>query len=346
MVSRRATTMRDVAIRAGVSTATVSNVLGNRKAVDPELARRVRQVAAELDYQIDRAASQLRTGRAAVVAIVVPSLDNPFFTGFIAAVERAVQGEGYDIIVSSSNGDEAQERARIAAMLSWRPSGLIVVPCTDAFPARDLTDFSGAPVVAVDRIAGADAISHVSVNNRAAARMAADHLIGFGHRHLLVCASSLQLANIRERCEGVQQALAEAGLPAPSIVEVGQTLEVVPTILAPHLSSAEDRATGIIALTSTATLGVLSAARDLGLAVPDDVSLVGFDDYAWMTASTPPITAVRQPLDMLGRAAWDLLKRRMASPGGAAERLVFSCRLEVRRSTRSIGPPLVKCIIG
>ncbi|MDR3373096.1 MAG: LacI family DNA-binding transcriptional regulator [Ancalomicrobiaceae bacterium] len=339
-MSRRAPTMRDVALRAGVSTATVSNVLGNRKAVDPELAKRVLEVAAELDYQIDRAASQLRTGRAAVVAIVVPSLDNPFFTGFIAAIERAVQGEGYDIIVSSSNSDEVQERARISAMLSWRPAGLIVVPCSDAFPARSLTDVSGVPVVAVDRIAGVGGISSVSVNNRAAARLAAEHLLGLGHARILVCASSLLLANIRERCDGVRAALAEAGLPAPAIVEVGLTFDIVPAILSPHLISPDRRATGIIALTNTATLGVLSAARDLGLVVPRDLSLVGFDDYAWMIASTPPITAVRQPLDGLGTAAWELLKQRIASPAGEPQRLIFSCQLEVRRSTRSIGPSL------
>src|SRR6185503_4739969 len=113
---RKAPTMRDVAARARVSTATVSNVLRGRRAVDPALVERVTRAASELDYQIDRAASLLRAGRAAVVAVVVPSLDNPFFTGLIAAIERSVQAESHDVIVASANNSEAVERARIAAM--------------------------------------------------------------------------------------------------------------------------------------------------------------------------------------------------------------------------------------
>ncbi len=95
----------------------------------------MRAAAAALDYRIDRAASQLRSGKARVVAVLVPSLENPFFTSIVAGLERAANREGYDIIVASANDDAAIEAARLAALLSWRPSGVIVIPSTDAFPA-------------------------------------------------------------------------------------------------------------------------------------------------------------------------------------------------------------------
>jgi LacI family transcriptional regulator len=330
--------MRDVATRARVSTATVSNVLRGRRAVDPVLVERVTRAANELDYQIDRAASLLRAGRAAVVAVVVPSLDNPFFTGLIAAIERSVQAESHDVIVASANNSDLVERARIAAMLSWKPAGLIVVPCSDGFPARDLIDFSGIPCVVVDRVAGIDGLSSVTIDNEKAAGQAAEHLLALGHRDILICASSLKLANIRERCAGAGAAFARAGRPAPPVLEVGLEFEEARHTLDHHLAR-HGRPTGIIALTNTATLGVLAACRDLGLAVPDNLSLVGFDDYAWMAASTPPITAVRQPVDVMGAAAWEQLRCMIARPEENAARLVLGCRLEVRQSTRPINPP-------
>ncbi len=331
---RKPSTMADVARRAGVSTATVSNVLGRKRVVAADLADRVHQAAAELDYQIDRAASLLRSGRSSVVAIVVPSLDNPFFTGLIASVERAIKGEGYDIIVCSSNDEDATERQRIAAMLSWKPAGLIVVPCSDGFPARDLVDFSQVPAVVVDRVAGIEGMSSVAIDNAQAARLAADHLIALGHTDILISASSLSLANIRERCGGITAAMAEARLPPPAILEVGHSFESVAGALERHLAS-HGQPTAIIALTNTATIGVLGAARDLGIRIPEDLSLVGFDDYAWMSSSTPSISAVRQPIDLLGAAAWEQLRIQLADGDASPSALVFTCKLELRQSSRA-----------
>lgn len=324
--------MREVAARAGVSTATVSNVLSGRKAVDPLLAERVRAAAAALDYRVDRAASQLRSGKARVVAVLVPSLENPFFTSIVAGLERAANREGYDIIVASANDDEAIEAARLAALLSWRPSGVIVIPSTDAFPGRRTIEAAGVPYVVVDRVAADDWADAVMVDNAGAARLAADHLLGLGHARVLVAASSLRLANIRERCDGIAAAFARSGLDAPEITEVGLTFDTVAARLDGRLA-AFDRPSAILALTNFATLGVLAALSRLAIRVPDDVSLVGFDDYAWMRAAAPSITAVRQPVDRMAEEAWQRLLGRLAGESGPPLRLRLPCSLEVRAST-------------
>jgi DNA-binding LacI/PurR family transcriptional regulator len=339
MATHKPITMSDVAKRAGVSTATVSNVLAGKKPVDPDLIARVRQAAAELDYQVDRAASRLRGGKSKVIGVIVPSLDNTFFTALIAAIERNLQSEGYDIIVASANDDESVERTRLTAMLSWRPAGIIMVPADDAFNNRDLLDAAGLPYVVLDRI-GADLTADiVAIDNIQAARDAADHLIGLGHRDIWVVASSLKLANIRQRCEGVQLACEAAGIAAPKILEVGMTFDAVAESLEGQFA-VNGRPSAVIALTNFATLGVLAAFSKNGISMPADLSLVGFDDYAWMAATTPSITAIRQPVNAMGTAAWECLRNRIAGETSPQIRLQLLCHLKIRQSTRAAITPV------
>ena len=137
MVRQKPISIKDVATQARVSPATVSNVLNGRTAATTEeVADRVRAVAFGLGYKPDRLATQLRTGKARVITILVPSLDNPYFSAIIAAFERQVQDEGYDIIVASSNESEAIEHSRLGALLSWRPSGVVIIPNDDRFTSR------------------------------------------------------------------------------------------------------------------------------------------------------------------------------------------------------------------
>jgi LacI family transcriptional regulator len=338
-MTRKPPTMRDVALKAGVSPATVSNVLGGRKPVDAALAERVRAAARDLDYRIDRAASLLRSGKTQVIGVLVPSLENPFFTSLIAALERVVRAEGYDILIASGNDDETSERARMGALLAWRPSGLIVVPNTDRFAARSLLEDARVPFVVVDRVTGATGGDTVTIDNAAAARLAAEHMLGLGHRRVLVVASTLDLANIRARCVGIAAAHAAVGLPEPEVLEVGLSFEEIGDRIEARLSAGE-RPTGVIALTNFATMGVIAAFKRLGVAVPDDVSLIGFDDYAWMRVSTPSITAVAQPIEGLAQAAWERLGARIAGAESPPAPVELACRLEVRQSTRRAGPPV------
>lgn len=331
--------MTDVARRAGVSPATVSNVLAGRKAVDANLAARVRQAAAELDYQIDRAASRLRGGKARVIGILVPSLENTFFTSLIAAVERHLQEEGYDILVASANDDERVERRRLAALLSWRPAGIVIVPTHDSFANRDLLDAAELPYVVLDRVGTDPRTDIVSIDNVQAGYDAAAHLIDLGHRDIWVVASALTLLNIRQRCEGVQHACKQAGIPLPKLLEVGMTFDAVAESLEGQFGTS-GRPSAVIALTNFATMAVLATFSKNQINVPADVSLVGFDDYAWMAASDPSITAIRQPVNGMGKAAWDRLRRRIDGVSTTPTRHELTAHLTVRQSTRGVSLPI------
>jgi LacI family transcriptional regulator len=329
-------TIRDVARLAGVSPATVSNVLGQRKSVDPVLAERVQRASAELGYRVHRAASQLRSGRAKVVAALVPSLENPFFTAFIAALERYAGTGGYEIIVGSSGEQEAIEESRLAALLSWRPAGVIIVPCRDAFASRRLLAAERVPFVVVDRVADDALDDCVTIDNAAAAASAAGHLVSLGHRDILVAASTLALTNIRERCGAITEVVGRLSGGQVEVLELGSAFDVAAERMEARMR-AGPLPGAAIAVSNYTTLALLAAFARFGTRVPDDISLIGFDDYAWMQAYRPPITAVRQPIDAIAAEAWRWLAERIQGSDAPQRRSQLGTELEIRQSTRPVG---------
>lgn len=333
---RGAATVKDVAVKAGVSPATVSNVLGGRKKVNADMAARVHAAASELGYEADRAASFLRSGQSRIIAMMVPSLDNPFFTSIIASVERWSNANGFDLIVASSNESDAVEKARVGALLSWRPAGVVVIPNSERFPARDALDFSRTPYVLADRAIPGLPADAVTIDNFQAGRRVAGHLVELGHRDVTVCASTLDLSNIRERCEGIRSRLNEAENAQLSLLEVGLTFESASEKIETWLQGSP-HTTAVVALTNFSTLAVLGALVQQHIRVPDDVSLVGFDDYAWMRAAGPSVTAIRQPVEEIGRRIWERLQARMDGDAGEPVHIQLGTELVVRNST--VGNP-------
>lgn len=323
-------TMKDVAKRAGVSVATVSNVLSGEKTVRPASRERVMKAVEALNYRVNPAASYLRSGRSRIIVAVVPSLHNPFFPTILAAVEAACQQDGYELIVGSSANQSDVEAARITALLQWKPAGFIIIPCGADLPLRKRIEAARIPLVFADRAPDGAACDFVEIDNVAAGAAAARHLVQLGHRQITVCAPSLNVRNLRERIQGVAQVLAEFGA-RPVVVETG--LGDLPEAL-PGAAEAEiARAGAIVALMNTTTLQVLAALNRAARSVPQAVSLVGFDDYSWMPVARPSITAIRQPVDLIGKLAWSqLLERINGSSGGPVHRRL-PVELILREST-------------
>ena len=338
----RAPTIRDVALRAGVSIATASNVVNGNRPVGGASRRRVLEAIADLGYQVDRAASALRGASTRLVGMVVPDITNVFFASLVHGVEALAERDGYDLLLVSTSEDEAIERRRLGALVGRRIDGLIAVPASDASMgafaagARRLP-----PIVLVDRGDDADGFDTVRADCESGGYQAARHLITLGHRDIAVLAHSEHLRNIAERIAGCRRALAEAGLAGRErIVCGGHDLESLRAAVEMELHRAECP-TAIFALTSVCALAALKAARGLGLEIPRDVSIVGFDDFDWMLALRPYLTTVAQPVDDFVASSWTLLKRRMA--GEAAnppERILLPCALKVRESTGPTRPRL------
>ncbi len=324
--------IRDVAARAGVSTGTVSNVLNGKSTVQAHLADRVRQAARELGFEPNQAAAQLRGRPARIVAALVPDLYNPYFCSLLASLEECVRKSGYGLIVASANESPREERERLNALLAWRPAGLVVIPCTDEFRGRNIVSQRRVPFVVMDRLPVSFRGDAVTIDNLDAGRLAAEHLVNLGHRHVVVAASTLQLRNIRERYEGVCQVFRASNLDVPRIFEVGSDFQQAADALS-DLVAEEPRPTALLSLTAIATLGILTSLQRRGLRIPQDISVVGFDDYSWMQAMSPPLTSIRQPVEAMGREAWERLRARIQGSEAAPTTVSLLCERIDRGST-------------
>ena len=325
--------IKDVSALAGVSTATVSNVFSGRKPVNAELQNRVRNAAEGLGYQVDRAASQLRSGRNRVVAVLVPDLTDTFFATIVTRIEALASADGYDVIVASSRDDRAIEASRLWALLAWRPAGVIAVPCSNDVPEALVNNGNVLPVVLVDRVSASCTIADsVTIDNRDAGEIAARHLVEQGHRDIVLAASHMNIAPIGERVAAASaHILRETGI-APTLLELGTSVEIGAQVFT-HWLERHPVPDAVMATTNVNTLAVLSAFARARIMIPDRTSIIAFDDDAWMSARNTGLTAIRQPVEDMAEAAWQRLMFRLDGNADVAPKaFVLNAGLVVRAS--------------
>jgi LacI family transcriptional regulator len=342
-MSNRKPSIKEVAALAGVSTATVSNVFSGRKPVKDDLRKSVQSAAEALGYQVDRAASHLRSGRTRIIAVLVPDLTDNFFATIVSSLENKAFEEGYDVIVASSRNERSVESSRLNALLSWRPAGLIVVPCSDIIPAELVAVKETLPMVLVDRVATRSAIADtVTIDNLDAGEIAARHLLEMGHTDIVLAASHLSFPPIGERADGAGRIIKSYIGNPPKVIELGSDVDGGKKIFAGWLER-NPIPGAVIAFTNVTTLSVLSALAEHHVDIPSRTSIVAFDDYAWMAARKTGLTAIRQPVDEIATAAWKRLRLRMDGSGDApVVPTVLSASLVVRDSVKSFSPPKAK----
>ena len=198
MAASNRPTMRDVAKAAGVSTATVSNVLHGLRFVGPEKQQRVRDAIANLSYSPNRVAASLRSRRSQLIGVVLPDMTTSFFSAMFRRIEELAADSNYQILLADSQEDTGRERERIQALIARQTDGLIVVPCIDKSPALDEIRQSGIPTVIFDRVAADTDFDSIAVDNIAAGREGTAHLLALGHRNIVFLASDPGLRNIAE----------------------------------------------------------------------------------------------------------------------------------------------------
>jgi LacI family transcriptional regulator len=281
--------------------------------------------------------------------MVVPDITNVFFASLVQGVEALAERDGYDLLIVSTSEDSAKERRRVEALIARRIDGLIVVPANDDSMVALKGDADASrlpPAVLIDRGGKAPGFDTVRADCFAGGYAAARCLIDLGHRDIVILTHSRGLDNIEQRIAGCRRALSEAGLDGRDrVIYGGQDLESLRDAVELELNRA-DRPTAVFALTNVCALASIKAARGLGLEIPGDVSIVGFDDFDWMSALKPYLTTVAQPVDDFASAAWRLLMRRLKGDSGTdVERIELPCALKVREST---GParPRLKAVAG
>lgn len=307
MKSATGATLRDVAARAGVSTATVSFVLNDSKPVSPETRARVVAALAALDYRISPSARALRTGRHHAIGLLLPDLANPFFPALAQAVTDSAWARNHALILASSGRDAATEAEALAA-LGERADGIIWIPGTDAPQHRP-----AVPAVILDRPSpDLSCFDSISADHGAGGILVAAAFRAQGRRRIGLLAGPATSPSAAARVEGF---LANAaGLRVIWHHEIPFTLDL-PTDAAIWL--ADLKLDGVFAASDVVAIGALRILRSLGRDVPNDVAVIGFDDIPWAALTEPPLTTIRQPVAALGAQAVASLFERIGHPDRA-----------------------------
>ena len=331
-------TMRDVARLAGVSTSTVSAVLNGTVPVSPARKKRVMEAMAALDYHPDAIARSLKTGKTNVIGIVVPDITNAFYPEVVRGAEAAAQRAGYSVLLCDSNEDPQIEAQHLAALFSRRVEGVLMACCANS-TAYDTMIRRRFPMVFVDRLPAAASEGTVSSDNIGAGYQAAKHLIGLGHKRIAMVAGHLGLSPHRDRLEGFRKAMQESHLPILDEYLLCDDVQIENGVDAGHrLLSLPTPPTAIMVSNNKLMLGILQALDEKNIRVPEQLSVIGFDDYIWNRYFSPSLTAVAQSTHEMGQQAFDLLIRiinRQPDDKQAVKNIRLSTELRVRNSTAS-----------
>lgn len=337
-------TIYDVAERAQVSVATVSHVLNRTRYVLPQTERRVRAAAEALRYRPNHLARSLRRRETHTIGLLVPDNANPFFADVARAVEDAGFAKGYNVFLCNSDMSEAKYAAYADALLAKQVDGLILVSSelistshgTD--PLERIVD-ARVPVVVVDRKIDDDLpVGQVLIDNEGGGYLAGQYLASLGHRRIGAITGPSNLTPFRRREDGFRRALTEAGLQlaTESIVQKDMLGYRDGAEAMRELLRRSPGITAVFAFNDMMAIGAIAELRRAGLGVPDDVSVIGFDDIAQASTAYPTITTIAQPKAEMGRASVGLLLDRIsAGDGQASTSLCLSTKLVERDSCRA-----------
>ena len=337
-------TIKEVAQRAGVSTATVSRALSGSAGVREPLRSRILEAARSLSYRPNRAARDLRVRSSRAVGVLIPDIENPFFTSLVSGIEDALRNTDYSLLLASYNEVPAQEARRLELFRAEGVRGLIFAASRAPSSLYTELEKSGMALVAVSRSGPRLRIDQVTVANREGAHAATAHLIQLGHKRIAIINGPLVLTTASERQEGYEDALREAGIAVDENLVIHCPFKQTAGYSAMRrILELADLPTAVFAGSNLLTLGALQAIHERHLAIPGDMAIVGFDEMPWAMSLSPPLTTVAQPAFEVGRTAAELLLARIREPSVARRQVVLETQLIVRSScgfeeTQEISP--------
>lgn len=325
--------VKDVAVAASVSVGTVSNVLNRPERVSPETVERVRRVIAELGFVRNDAARQLRAGRSRTIGLVVPDISNPFFADVARGAEARASEAGLAVLVGSSGQDALREESYLGLFREQRANGVLLSPA--GAPDERLLRLreAGLAVVMVDHEVPDLPFSSVAVDDVGGGALAVTHLIERGRRRIAFVSGPLTIRQVADRLVGARQAIAAHRGVALEVIEVeGMTVlhgrDAGETIRA---RAAADRPDAVFAANDLLAVGALQAMALMSdIRIPDEIALIGYDDIDFAAAAIVPLTSIRQPAQLMGATAVDLLLRGVDADPSTVR---FAPELVVRGST-------------
>lgn len=328
--------VRDVAERAGVSPATVSNALNHPQRVSERTLAKVHAAIEELGYVRNDAARQLRAGFNPAVGMIVLDAANPYFNNLAGGAEQHLMELGRSLLLGNSSQQSDREITYLNLFEQQRVAGILIAPVGDVLPRLRRLKNNGISVVIVDRKAGADELSSVSVDDERGGWLAADHLINQGAQRIAVIGGPEGLRQVHHRLRGAQQRVRQSSGVAVEYIATQAMDAAAGRAATTELltRNVQDRPDAVFATNDLVALGVLQVLAQSGVSVPDDILLAGYDDIEFAANATIPITSIRQPSTEMGKHAAELLQRAIEDPASPVQHTVFQPELILRESTQ------------
>jgi LacI family transcriptional regulator len=329
-------TLRDVARIAGVHPGTVSRALNpeTEALVRDETVQRVRQVATELGYRPNPLARGLKTNRSFTVGVIVPDIQNPLFPPIIRGIDDRLGEAGYTPLIANTDNDPARERVDFEAMRARQVDGIVTATARVDHELLDEIATSGTPLVLVNRRVQDGSLPSATADDHVGARLAVEHLVALGHTRIAHLAGPDNVSTGLQRHEGFAEGMRNAGLDA-GLVRVGRAFtEPEGARLCRELLDAQEPFTAIVAGNDLMALGCYDVFAERGIACPEDVSVVGFNDMPFADRFSPPLTTIGIPHYEIGVAAAELLLERIQGREDGPTEVVLPAHLIVRGSTR------------
>lgn len=330
--------LKKVAKLAGVSIATVSRVINNDNKVNPSTMAKVQLAIKQLNYHPNRVAQRLRSSKRKnkLLGLVLPDIQNPFYVDVIKGVEALSYANNFAVMIGNFSQDPKKEELYIDILQSEEVDGFIVAPTEGSGKRLSKLIQEGFPVVCIDRgVKDLDIIDIVKVDNEEGTFKAIDYLISLGHTRIAHITGASQIQTTLERNKGYERAMKTNNIAIdPELIKTSNSEYESGVGLMRELLNLKNPPTAVFTANNLLTLGALETINEKNLMIPDDISIIGFDDMYWSKSLNPPLTAVKQSGIEIGKRATELLLERIKDPDRPMVSLIINTELMIRKSCK------------
>ena len=334
--------IKDVAKKAGVSTATVSHALRNPMRVAQATREKVLAAIEEVGYTPNKLGVSLRTAKSGNIVVIIPDVADSYNFGIIKAIERVAHANGYSVLLGDTQGSELREREYAAMTRSRQADGIILL--SHRFPFNIDADTIDANTISIDDFpplinggesTGIDGVPYVAIDDVQAGMDATQHLIDYGHKNIAAITGDMNSPSSQFRLQGFNRALEQAGLARPerNVAIADYTVEAGEAA-ARDLLMLKERPSAIFCFSDEIALGCMHTLQSQGFNVPDDISVIGFDNIHFAKYFSPPLTTIAQPAEAIGETCASLLIDLLNNKRPSKSRHILEHQLIVRGSTR------------
>lgn len=327
--------IKDIANRAGVSTATVSRTLRNPELVSPKTKDKVMKAVKECNYRPNQMGINLRTKRSKNIVAIIPDITNPFNAGLVKAIEQKAQACGYSVLLGDTQSDENQIKHYAGMVDSRQADGIIL--CSQVMPFEldsNQTPINLPPLVNANENTKVHGVHKVMLDNKGASIIGMEHLFSLGHKRIACITGPQNTSTSLERLSGYKQALEQAGIEIDeNLIELGAYDIESGVIATKRLLLQKNRPTAIFCFNDEMAIGAISLLKDTGFKIPEDISVMGFDDIRFAQYVSPSLTTLRQPVEEIGKASVKMLLDLIENKATEEDFIAFPVELVIRNST-------------